>query len=335
MRHRIQLDKPTSSPRQEVTEIISIIEPSIVNSPPDNQTHDDDEQHRTPKADDSITEEPLVVQPSNETEWDNDATEIVDDTQNNNCEIDWNINTEECYEDPKKTLIDYAEGLDVFGSRDYEDKDSEYEDQDDLIYGDLQLFFHAINEPQLAQNFVDQKVTLGQLLAFEEKDLINCGVEFVGDRKKILEHIAQWHSDQWLPTSMHDLTSKSVLTSPGFYIVLNDINKHFEYIDASFRFMRRQIEMKPKILELGKDYCGVKKVLSELDDLTQTYTKMSNSIKLLHKELSKHADKPSMQPPNLIDERCIWRTRIGTKIIPWSMTAAMVALGLTISIRYL
>lgn len=244
----------------------------------------------------------------------------------------WNLDQVET----KNSNFYFADGSDALPAGQYDDKDSDYGDGDEhMLFGDMQLFFHAINEPQFIPNFLQQKVTLGQLLDFQEQDLINCGIELVGDRKKILQHIAKWHAVQWLPSSLHDLTDKNMLTAPGIYIAINDINKHLEYLDASFRFMRRQIEMKSNILELGKDYCGVRKIASELEDLDSTHKRVGCSINLLKKEIVKHVDDPLKLPPNHIDEKYIRKTKIGMRIIPWSISTLLVLTGFGVAVRYL
>lgn len=218
----------------------------------------------------------------------------------------------------------------VLNSGQYDDKDTDDEnDEENQIFGDMQLFFHAIQAPQFIPKFIEQKVTLGQLLNFEEQDLINCGVELVGDRKKILGHIAEWHSEKWLPTSLHDLTAQSMLTSPGIYITINDINKHLTYIDASFRYIKRHVQKKSDILELGKDYCGVGKIADELLDVEKTVGALRSSLSSLKLEIFRHIDDPLKLPANLIDANYVRRVeaKLRRKKLMSISVATLVVLG--------
>lgn len=226
-----------------------------------------------------------------------------------------------------------VEGVDVFDPRRVDNgddnSDSDEEDQDrDLIFQDMQMFFHSIGEPQLIPLFLANKVTLGQLLDFEESDLINCGVELVGDRKKILSSVAQMHCEKWMPSSLQDLTAKTLLSSPGMYIALNDINKHVEYIGVTFNYLRRCIQRKPEILELGKDYVGVPKVASELEDLLKTSEKMHVQLKALNRHISMQLNNPLLRPANHIDNQYLNKTGIRRRIAPILLAAT--AIGLVI-----
>lgn len=210
----------------------------------------------------------------------------------------------------------------------------EEDEEEKRTFGDLDLFFHAIGEPQHTPLFVQQKVTLGQLLDFDETDLINCGIELVGDRKKILENVAQWHSEKWVPTSLHDMSGKKMLTAPGIYISINDMNKHIEYIGASFRYIRRVVQKKPEILELGKDYCGIKRISSEMEDLVVTYEKTGENLQSLRRELKKHFNDPTLQPPNEIDEFYVTRAKLAKSIIPITVISMGILTGLGFIAKY-
>lgn len=207
--------------------------------------------------------------------------------------------------------------LNTFNS--YEDEvensDSDTEEKD-MIFQDMQLFMHAIGEPQLVEHFLKQKITLGQLLEFNEQDLINCGVELVGDRKKILENTGQMHCEKWMPASLQDMTSKSLMSSPGYYIALNDINKHIEYIGVTFKYLRRRLEEQPELLELGKDYVGVAKVASELEDLLKTTKTTYAQLRGLNREVGKHLKDPVKRPANHMDEASLRRTKMRQKFVP-------------------
>lgn len=115
--------------------------------------------------------------------------------------------------------------------------DSDTDDCERIEFQDIHLFCHAIEEPHLVDYFLKNRVTLRQLLEFDEQDLINCGLELVGERKKVLDSIAKIHGETWSPTSLRDLTVKSLLTGPGIYVTLNDINKHLEYIGVTFKYL--------------------------------------------------------------------------------------------------
>ena len=197
-----------------------------------------------------------------------------------------------------------------------EEYNSDSDDEQDLVYQDMQLFLHAIGEPQLVELFLKNRVTLGQLLEFNEQDLINCGVELVGDRKKILANTGQMHSEKWQPSSLHDLTSKSLLSSPGLYVALNDINKHIEYIGVTFKYLKRRLEEKPEILELGKDYVGVTKISSEIEDLLKTSKTAYSQLRMLNKEVSKHLDEPAFKPANHIDNDYVRKAKLRQRLMP-------------------
>lgn len=182
------------------------------------------------------------------------------------------------------------------------DSDSE-NDSEDVELHDMELFCHAIGEPQLADKFTQQRVALSQLLHFNEQDLINCGIELIGERKKVLSSIGQMHSEKWSPASLNDMTEQSLLSSPGIYLALNDINKHLEYIGVTFVYLRKRIDENPQILELGKDFVGVKKIAQELEDLTKTSCIMHYRLKALDRHLTKYTSKKTLHPANLID-RC-------------------------------
>lgn len=199
------------------------------------------------------------------------------------------------------------------------DSDSEEED-DQLVFQDVQLFCHAIQAPELSENFIKHKVTLGQLLLMDEQDLVNCGIELVGDRKKILANTATMHCEKWMPTSLQDMTAQSLLSSPGIYVSINDINKHIEYIGVTLRYIRRRLQSNPEVLELGKDYVGVSKIHSELQDLEKTSKATYNQINALTRQISKHLDDPNYKPANHIDRSYLRRAKIHQKIKPVILT---------------
>lgn len=201
---------------------------------------------------------------------------------------------------------------------DYDDADSDVEDSD-VLYDDMHLFFSAIGETELIEHFKRNKVTLAQLLEFDEQDLINCGIELVGDRKKIMSHLGQMHCDEWLPTSLHDLTQKSMMTGPGLYISINAINKHLEFIGVTFRYVTRKLQLSPEILELGKDYVGVKKVASELEDVGKTCANLKNSLDRLTREIAKHVDSPVLEPAHHIDAKSVRSVKLQNRLYPTIM----------------
>lgn len=203
--------------------------------------------------------------------------------------------------------------------------DSDSEDDDpDLIYQDLELFLKAIDLSHLVDKLRAHKITLGQLLDFDEQDLVNCGIEFVGERKKILSNIGQLHAEKWVPTSLHDLTHKTLLTSPGIYIALNDINKHLEYIGVTFRYLRRHIRVKPHILELGRDYVGVHKIATELEDLLRTSKTTYIHLKALENQVQWVKNKPEYQPPNHVDYKYVRSAKLRSYIGPSLMLSIAV-----------
>lgn len=234
-------------------------------------------------------------------------------------------------EKPDGKPVDHfaADEAEILANRlERDDSDSEVDDQD-LVFGDMQLFFHAIEEPQLIDLFLQNKVTLGQLMEMDEQDLVNCGVTLVGDRKKILANTAQMHCEKWMPSSFHDLTSKTLLSSPGIYIALNDINKHLEYIGVTLKYLRRQLKIKPEILELGKDYVGVGKVSSELEDLIKTSKSTHKQIQALDHQVGKFLGVPALKPANLIDDNYIRQAKIRKQVVP----ALLLSLGICISYK--
>lgn len=195
------------------------------------------------------------------------------------------------------------------------DSDSDEEDGS-IIFHDLELFCHAINEPQLTEKFINQKVTLSQLLHFDENDLVKCGIELVGERKKILSSIGQMHCERWSPESLNDMTETSLLSSPGIYLALNDINRHLDYIGVTFTYLRKRIETRPEILELGKDFVGVKKIASELDDLVNTSVTMNGRLRMLRRLVDKKLAVPTLKPANHIDKRYLRTVRFRQCLIP-------------------
>lgn len=209
---------------------------------------------------------------------------------------------------------------------DHFDSDSD-EEQPDGEFQDMQLFLHAIGEPQLVENFLKNKVTLGQLLEFNEDDLINCGIELVGDRKKILDNTGKMHSEKWMPSSLHDLTARTLLSSPGIYLSLNDINKHLEYIGVTFIYIKRRLKEKPQILELGKDYVGVTKISNEIDDLLKTSKTTYSQLKILQKEVRRHLKDPTKLPPNHIDDKYVKRIKIIQKTGPLLLATVVIILS--------
>lgn len=185
---------------------------------------------------------------------------------------------------------------------DIDENDSDIDNDENVkIYGDLELFLSAILEDDLIDVFKNHKVTLSQLLQFDEQDLINVGLGKVGDRKKVLDTIAQVHATKWEPTSFGDLTSRDILTGPGIYIVLNDINKHMEYIGASFSYLSLRLHKNPAILELGKDFVDVRKIKSELEDLIATSKTTYKEIIRLNNQLGEFTQDPIYLPANYID----------------------------------
>lgn len=194
--------------------------------------------------------------------------------------------------------------------------DSSEDDGDDVIFDAMRTFCHAINEPQLVDKFLHHRVTLAQLLEFDEQDLINCGIDLVGDRKKVLHEVAQAHAERWMPTSLNDLTAKTLMSSPGIYSALNDINKHLEYIGVTFRYLRRRIQKEPEILELGKDHCGVSKIANEIEDLMNTTKNTYTQLQALDHHICKHLDDPIFKPTNYIDSSYVMQAKMRRLVVP-------------------
>lgn len=213
------------------------------------------------------------------------------------------------------------------------ESDSDSEDDDQIIFQDLQLFFHAMNEPQLAENFIKHRVTLGQLLLFEEQDLINCGIDLVGDRKKILASTGKVHGEKWVPSSLHDLTQETLLTSPGIYVTLNDVNKHLEYIGITFKYLRRRIQSVPSILELGKDYVGVGKISTEIKDLLVTSASMHSQLKALDRKIKDYTKDPTLQPANHIDKYYIKKAKFSMFVNKYGSSLLLATAVVGISIK--
>lgn len=201
-----------------------------------------------------------------------------------------------------KTAIDY--------------EDSDLDDDENVIFDAMRTFCFAINEPQLVDKFLQHKVTLAQMLEFDEQDLIACGIDLVGERKKVLHEVAQAHSEKWMPTSLKDLTAKTLLTSPGIYSSLNDINKHLEYIGVTFRYLRRRIQKTPQILELGKDHCGVSKIAEEIEDLMKTTKSTYTQLQALDHQVCKHLDDPIFRPANHIDSGYVSQAKTRKMLLP-------------------
>lgn len=194
----------------------------------------------------------------------------------------------------------------------------------DTIFDDMQLFCHTIGEPQLVNKFLKHKVTLGQLMNFEEQDLINCGIDLVGDRKKILSCTVQMHNETWMPSSLNDPTGRGLLSSPGYYAAINDINRHMEYISLTIRYLKRELQKDPKLMELGKDYVGVNKVASEIDDLLRTSKATHTHILSLSRQVAKHVDNPILKPANHIDENYLKKSKIRVVIGPAVLTTLVI-----------
>lgn len=226
--------------------------------------------------------------------------------------------------------------IDTFKNYD-EENNSDSDDDPEVEFQDMQLFMEAIGESDLTEHFLKHHVRLGQLLEFNEDDLIKCGIELVGDRKKILTNIAQMHSEKWQPTSLQELTSRSLLSSPGIYIALNDINKHLEYVGVTFKYIKRRIEEKPEILELGKDYVGVIKISQEIEDLLKTSKTTYAQLRSLQKSVSKHLIDPTKLPANHIDEKYIAKAKFRQRIVPTLITSialcAFIRLGYFLLMR--
>lgn len=219
--------------------------------------------------------------------------------------------------------------------KDPNDSDSEHDEQD-LVFQDLELFLHAIGEAQLVECFKRNKITLGQLLEFNEQDLINCGIDLVGDRKKILENTGQMHCEKWAPSSLQDMTAKSLLSSPGYYIALNDINKHIEYIGVTLKYLRRRVEENPELLELGKDFVGVAKIASELDDMLKTTKTTYAHLRGLNREINRHFKDPLKKPANLIDQDYVYRFNVKQKLVAIGLVsiATVVCSSLAATLRW-
>lgn len=209
-------------------------------------------------------------------------------------------------------------------------EDSSQDGEDDVIFDDMRIFCHGINEPHLAEKFQQHKVTLEHLLEFDEEDLIKCGVELVGERKKVLREIAQAHAEKWMPTSLKDLTGKTLMSSPGIYSALNDINKHLEYIGVTFRYMRRRVQKTPCILELGKDHCGVAKIAEEIEDLMKTTKSTYTQLQALDHQINKHLDNPVMKPANHIDSGYVMRAKVRKMFIP--TVTGLAAIGVSVKL---
>lgn len=208
------------------------------------------------------------------------------------------------------------------------DDDSQHGDS---VCDDLDMFLFAIGETELAEQFKKNRVTLGQVLEFDEQDLINCGIDQVGPRKKILDCTAQMHCEKWTPTSLEELTRKGLQSSPGIYTALNDMNKHIDYIGVTLRYLRRCIQTDPKILELGKDYVGVKKVASELVDLSKTLQSTHRNIMALSRTIGKHCDDPLLQPANHIDEKYLKSVKTRGRIVPALLLIVVISMSIKLT----
>lgn len=260
------------------------------------------------------------------------STEYLVDpkSQGDLIDMDWTIN------DDIEEYPNYNNERFYPGETYYENDVTTDEECDDhnREYGHLELFFHTIGEPKHIPLFEKHKVTLAQLLDFDEEDLVNIGIELVGERKKILDSIAEWHSEQWKPTSLNDMTSKKMLSAPGIYISLNDINKHIDYIGASFRYISKVINKKPEILQLGRDYCGIRRIADEVDDLCVTHKNAGKFLVNLRSEVARHVNNPDNLPPNEIDAKYVMRAKLVKNIVPMSIIAISMIVGLGIAVKF-
>lgn len=216
-----------------------------------------------------------------------------------------------------------------------EDKDSDDEnDAPDIIFDDMQLFCHTIGEPQLVDKFLHHKVTLGQLMNFDENDLINCGIELVGERKKILASTVQMHNEKWMPSSLNDPTGRGLFSSPGYYIALNDINKHLEYIGVTVRYLKRRLQTSPEIMELGKDFVGVTKVASEIDDLLKTSKTTHLNILSLGRQVNKHVSDPILKPAFHIDENLLRKQKFKRVLMGPVLVTATAVITFYVTLKF-
>lgn len=214
------------------------------------------------------------------------------------------------------------------------DPDSEDDDAPDVIFDDMQLFCHTIGEPQLVDKFLHHKVTLGQLMNYDEEDLVNCGIELVGDRKKILSSTVQMHNEKWMPSSLNDPNGRGLFSSPGYYIALNDINKHIEYIGVTIRYLKKRLQKNPEIMELGKDFVGVAKVASELDDLLKTSKATHSHMLSLGRQVKRHVDDPNMKPAYNIDESFLRKQKLKRVIMGPAVVTATAAVAIYVIIKF-
>lgn len=209
-------------------------------------------------------------------------------------------------------------------NQDINNSDSDDDLAQDTIFDEMQIFCQTIGEPQLANKFLKHKVTLGQLMIFDEQDLINCGIDLVGDRKKILSKTVQMHNENWMPSCLNDPFGSGLLSSPGYYIAINDINKHIEYISLTIRYLEKRLQENPKLMELGKDIVGVNKLASEIKDLLRTSKATHTHILSLSRQVAKHVDNPILKPANHIDENYLKRSKIRAAIGPTVLTILVV-----------
>lgn len=245
--------------------------------------------------------------------------------------MDWTDPAENQRDDAAERVDTIAKTKELLGldpSTNIDFCDSDDDDKDEAtIYQDIHLFFYSIDEPQLIERFVQQKVTLSQLLNFTEEDLIKCGVDLVGDRKKILDNIAQVHSEGWSPTSLQDLNGKTLLSSPGMYMALTDINKHLEYIGATYKYFKRQVECKPHILQYGKEYVGAGKIVQELDSILSTTKAMTSQLSALRGTMFRQARNSQNQPANLCDNRALHQAKWRRNAIPLTLTGILLCIA--------
>lgn len=177
------------------------------------------------------------------------------------------------------------------------------------VYGDLELFLCYIKEDDLIELFDKHEVTFRQLLTCTEQDLINIGIAKVGIRKKILEAVSQVHARKWEPTSLTDLTAQDIYSAPGVYLVLSDIKKHQEYINCTIEHLKSKIQSDDEILELGKDFVGIKKIAQETCELTEVSQNVTKTLVDFANYIKKEKlDLPQLGPANNIDQDYINNT---------------------------
>jgi len=163
--------------------------------------------------------------------------------------------------------------------------------------------------------FEDHRVNLEHFLSLSETDLEKMGIEKVGVRKRLVQSICEIHKRDWDQSSVpkvqpKDRSSGVHFTCPEAVLMIANINKHFTFINANIRYLRKNIESHPGVLRLGQEVADVSALDIYVKKSRETLRATAQQLKTLDRTLGQFQGDPDYQPANRIQPPANSKTRV-------------------------